>query len=107
MKKMIFAVHNLWVNTEKQSVTELSSYTEVLKVSEASRLEDEFHLLADMKAEDWCGTDLFVSPWMKAEYINSGSTLTAKYRLYGDSNEKPEDKIFDRVLLVTAIPLLV
>lgn len=107
MTKMIFAVHNLWINTKKQSVTELSSWTEIREFERPESVENFFQFIADKMAEEWCGSDLFVSPWMKAEYINSGYTLTAKYRLYGDSNESPQYKIFDRVLLVTAIPLLV
>ena len=53
---MIFAVHNLWINTKKQSVTELSSWTEIREFERPESVENFFQFIADKMAEEWCGS---------------------------------------------------
>ncbi len=102
MTKMIFAVHNLMINTKKHSVYEISSFTTVHAVS-----NDEILSVAKNMAKELIGSTLFDSPWMNVEYTNNDYITTVRYRLYGDANEEPEDKIFDRVLIITATPLTI
>ncbi len=114
MCKMIFTTSNLLINTDLPKVITLGHYAEVKEFSKADldtahNLQEEvFHANADDIAKDWYGLILFASPWMKVEYLRNGNTFTAKYRLDGDWNDDdPGSKIYDRVLIVTATPLLV
>ena len=110
MTKMIFAVHNLMINTKKHSVNEISSFTTIHDFNLTpwhNVNNDEILSVVKNMAKELIGSTLFDSPWMNVEYISNDYITTVRYRLYGDANEEPEDKIFDRVLIITVTPLTI
>lgn len=101
MTKMIFTSTVLVVNTDRKVVSDLTNHVEKYDC-EFTNIENEFQIRADKIAVNYFGIDLFNSCWMHIEYITGKNIFTAKYRLYGDSNEDPQSKMWEKILIINA-----